>query len=110
VVRPTITVALALEAMDEAGQQQLRALVHDQSQPAAVRIQRVRQMYLQAGVFEKASRLVDKHQQRPKQWPNNRARRLRRLFRYLIDTVLERPDDTAAEPEPAESGTMGERV
>ncbi len=94
--RPTILWALALEGLDEAAQQQLRALVQDRSLAAKFRIQRVRQMYVEAGVFDKARRLVDKHQQRAESAVQEiEPPELRRLFRYLIDTVLERPEDPA---------------
>ena len=56
----------------------------------------MRQLYLKAGVFEKAGRLVDKHQQRAEAVADQiEPAELRRLFRYLIDTVLERPGGSA---------------
>jgi len=110
--RPTLLWALALEALDEPGRLRLRSIVHDQSQPPAARVQHVRQLYREAGVFEKASRLVDKHQQRAEAVAAQiEPAELRRLFRYLIDTVLDRPaDDLTAEPEPIETVTMAERT
>jgi geranylgeranyl pyrophosphate synthase len=109
--RPTILWALALEGLDENGQQQLRALVKDESQPAEYRIQRVRQLYHEAGIFEKAGRLVDKHQQRAEAVAEQiEPSELRRLFHYLIDTVLERPDDLVAEVEPTDHAVMVERI
>jgi geranylgeranyl pyrophosphate synthase len=109
--RPTILWALALEALDEPSQQQLRALVADNSQSAADRISRVRQLYHETGVFEKACRLVDKHQQRAEAVASEiEPAELRRLFQYLIDTVLERPDDFTAEIEPAHPLPIVERI
>ncbi len=109
--RPTILWALALETLDPQGQRQLRALVEDNAQSVEHRISRVRQLYHEAGVFEKACRLVDKHQQRAEAVADDmEPAELQRLFQYLIDTVLERPDDFAAEVELAHPVTIVERI
>ncbi|MHB8972600.1 MAG: polyprenyl synthetase family protein [Pirellulaceae bacterium] len=109
--RPTILWALALETLDPQGQQQLRALVEDTAQSVEHRISRVRQLYHEAGVFEKACRLVDKHQQRAEAVADSmEPAELQRLFQYLIDTVLERPDDFAAEVELAHPVAIVERI
>lgn len=109
--RPTLLWALALEGLDAADQQQLRALVHDQTDAAASRIQRVRQLYHKAGVFEKAVRLVDKHQQRAEAIAARiEPAELRRLFHYLIDTVLERPDDVTVQLETVKLTGPAERM
>ena len=56
----------------------------------------MRQLYQAAGVFEKASRLVEKYQERAEAVADEiEPDELRRLLYYLIDTVLDRP---AAEP------------
>lgn len=102
--RPTVLWALALEGLPAAGQQELLSLVAGGDLPAAERIQRVRQLYLEAGVFDKAHRLVDKHQERAEAIADEiQPEELRRLFYYLIDTVLERPseDQPAVAPKPA---------
>jgi hypothetical protein len=58
---------------------------------------RVRHLYTEAGVFEKAEKLVDKYQERAEAIADEvQPEELRRLLYYLIDTVLERP--AAAEP------------
>ncbi len=73
------------------------ALVADDKTPPDKRIQRVRQLFNAADVFEQAHRLVDKHQQRAEAIADQiEPEHLRRLFYYLIDTVLDRP----AEAEP----------
>jgi geranylgeranyl pyrophosphate synthase len=97
--RPTILWALALESLSPAGQQDLLALVQG-TNPPAERVEQVRQLYAEAGVFDKAHRLVDKHQERAEAIADEiQPEELRRLFYYLIDTVLERP----AEPQSEES-------
>ncbi|MHB0955068.1 MAG: polyprenyl synthetase family protein [Pirellulaceae bacterium] len=109
--RPTILWALALEALDEQGQRQLRALIADDSQTPAQRVSYVRRLYHETGVFEKACRLIDKHQQRAETVANEiEPEELRRLFQYLIDTVLARPDDFTVQIEPAAPLAIVERI
>jgi geranylgeranyl diphosphate synthase type II len=94
--RPTVLWALALELLGEEDRRELESLVS--AQPAtADTVERVRRLYEKARVFEKASRLVEKYQQRAEAVADQlQPDELRRLFHYLIDTVLDRP--TAAEP------------
>jgi geranylgeranyl pyrophosphate synthase len=92
--RPTVLWALALESLEEKNRQKLEALVADE--PSEATLERVRQLYQAAGVFEKASRLVEKYQERAEAVADEiEPDELRRLLYYLIDTVLDRP---AAEP------------
>ena len=72
-------------------------LAADETMPTDLRLNRVRQIYRQADVFEKAHKLVDKHQARAEAIVDELENEdLRRLFYYLIDTVLERPTDSEA--------------
>ncbi len=99
--RPTILWALALQTLDSPGQQQLLELVQDDQMPAALRVQRVRQLYLEAGVFDKACRLIDKHELRAGDIADQlEPFALQRLFQYLIDVVLERPSEFEVAPPP----------
>ncbi|MEQ8788188.1 MAG: polyprenyl synthetase family protein [Pirellulaceae bacterium] len=93
--RPTVLWALALDGLSAAEQDELQALVENgESLADDFRIQRVRQLYQQADVFEKAHRLVDKHQQRAEDVADQlQPEPLKRLMHYLIDTVLERPQE-----------------
>ena len=94
--RPTVLWALACEGLGEDQRAELLAAVEDTSRPATVRVQYVRNLYQSAGVFEKAQRLVDKHQQRAEAIADEiQPDELRRLLYYLIDTVLERLDTSA---------------
>ncbi|MCR9116419.1 MAG: polyprenyl synthetase family protein, partial [bacterium] len=91
--RPTLLWALALEALPAEKREKLINLMDDDSLPAAHRIDRVRQLYAEADVFEKASRLVDKHQERAEAIADGvEPEELRRLLYYLIDTVLDRDE------------------
>ena len=93
--RPTVLWALALEGLDqgEAGGTAGSGRRYDTARRVSGS-SRVRQLYHEAGVFEKAHRLVDKHQQRAESIADEiQPEELRRLFYYLIDSVLERPEN-----------------
>jgi geranylgeranyl pyrophosphate synthase len=93
--RPTLLWALALEALPPSEQAELLSLVEHRTLSAEQRLARVKQLYNAAGVFEKAHRLIDKHQQRAEQIAAEmEPASLGRLLQYLIDTVLERPRET----------------
>ena len=111
--RPTVLWALALEALPEEKQQELIDLISDDSASTGHRIARVRQLYNEARVFEKAHRLVDKHQERAEAVADDITHEeLRRLLYYLVDTVLDRqstPDTPLAvvQPEIVLPGRIG---
>ncbi len=95
--RPTVLWALALEGLDAENRAELESLVTADTVSDAT-LQRVRQLYASAGVFDNAARLVDKYQQRCEQVADAvEPEELRRLLYYLVDTVLERP--AAEEPQ-----------
>jgi len=88
--RPTVLWALALEGLDDRGRAELLGLVGD-AERTVEGVSRVRALYTQAGVFEKAQRLVDKYQEKAEQVADElEPEELRRLFYYLVDTVLDR--------------------
>jgi geranylgeranyl pyrophosphate synthase len=87
--RPTVLWALALEALGESDRAELEQLVGD-PRPATWRVDRVRQLYISAGVFDKAARLVEKYRGRAEEIADGiETEDLRRLLYYLIDSVLE---------------------
>lgn len=94
--RPTLLWALALEGLSAGLRDELVALVQgDDGTLPEKRIQRVRQLYHEAGVFEQAHRLVDKHQQRAEAIVGEiECEELQRLLRFLVDTILERPTES----------------
>jgi geranylgeranyl pyrophosphate synthase len=103
--RPTVLWALALEALDEPLRAELEQLPAD-PRAASWRVDRVRQLYNQAGVFDKAQRLVDKYRERAEAVADEiEPEELRRLMYYLIDTVLEQ--SAPAEPAVLVSPTFG---
>ncbi len=95
--RPTVLWALALEGVGPSERQELLELIGDAGKPIAQKLQRFRQLYRQADVFDKAERLVEKHRQRCQAVADAiEPVELRRLLNYLIEVVLERPADQSA--------------
>lgn len=99
--RPTVLLALALQNLPAAEQAELISLVDGKVSASEFQLRRVYQLFEQADVFEQAHRLVDKHQQRAESIADEvQPADLRRLFYYLVDTVLERPTESAEVVDP----------
>jgi len=97
--RPTVLWALTLEGLSSDDREALISVISDESRSADDRIQEVRRAYQAQGVFDKAMRLVEKHQQRAEAIADEiEPEALRRLFYYLIDTVLERDHESITVP------------
>lgn len=92
--RPTLLWALALQALSEDDANELLRLAEPDCELSdAERMTRVRRLYERADVFETALKLVDKHQARAEKVADEvEIDPLRRLFYFLVDTVLERPE------------------
>jgi len=92
--RPTLLWALALQGLPEKDAARLLELAEsDCGLSDAERLMQVRKLYEQAGVFETALKLVDKHQARAEKVADEiDVEELRRLLYFLVDTVLERPE------------------
>jgi geranylgeranyl pyrophosphate synthase len=97
--RPTVLWALALEGLSLAGRKALLSLAEgDESQSTSERLAEVRKLYHEARVFDKASRLIDKHRERAEKIADEiEPEELRALLYYLIDSVL---DHAHGEPQP----------
>lgn len=108
--RPTLLWALALEASSPEDQAKLLALAEaDCPLAESERLASVRRIYESAGVFETALQLVDKHQARAEQVADElEPESLRRLFYFLVDTVLERPEMPA--PTVVSLGVVAQQV
>jgi geranylgeranyl pyrophosphate synthase len=93
--RPTVLLAMALESLKGDQRDELLSLVDGTSElPADRKILRARALYFEASVFEKAYRLVDKHQQKAEEIADEiQPDELRRLMYYLVDTVLDRTSE-----------------
>ncbi len=92
--RPTVLWALALEGLDLERQAELISLVERSNMSETVRINRARQLFHEADVFNLAHQLVDKHQNRAEAIADEVGPEdLRRLLYYIIDSVLDRSND-----------------
>ena len=88
--RPTLLWALALEYSTAEDREELMRVVENDE---PIVLEKVRQLYEKANVFETALTLVDKHQARAEQVADGMDNEsLRRLLYFLVDTVLERPE------------------
>jgi geranylgeranyl pyrophosphate synthase len=94
-----LLLALALEGLSAEPQNELLTLVNGNNDAQTVdRLARVRSLYTRAGVFEKASRLIEKHRERAEKIADEiEVEPFRALLYYLIDSVL---DHTTATPPP----------
>jgi geranylgeranyl pyrophosphate synthase len=92
--RPTLLWALALQELGEADQTQLLSLANpDCDLGQEDRLSAIRKLYEKANVFTTALKLVDKHQARAESVADElKSDSLRRLFYFLVDSVLERPE------------------
>ena len=90
--RPTVLLALALEGLKDPLRAELLELISDSCpKPIEHRLSRARHLFFEAGVFDSAYRLVDKHQEKAEEIADSiEPDELRRLFYYLVDTVLDR--------------------
>jgi geranylgeranyl diphosphate synthase type II len=100
--RPTLLLALALEGLPATDRAELLRLI-EQGQtdgPSERVVERVRALYFQAKVFEKADKLVDKFRAKAEGLADEvEPLPFRELLYYLVDTVLEK-GTLPAEPVP----------
>ena len=94
--RPTLLLALALEGSKPAAREELMSLLHqgktnDEASGTAT-VERVRRLFQQAHVFEKAEKLIEKYRARAEAVADGvEPDDLRELLYYLVDSVLDRP-------------------
>jgi geranylgeranyl diphosphate synthase, type II len=94
--RPTVLWALALEGADASSRKELLDLIQNDATFDEGRLRRVRALYNQAGVFEKATRLIEKHRERAEKIADDiEPEPLRALLYYLIDSVLDHREERA---------------
>ncbi|MCA9192359.1 MAG: polyprenyl synthetase family protein [Planctomycetales bacterium] len=100
--RPTVLWALALASLPTQQQNELLGLVNPECEFSDTqRIQQVEKLYRQAGVFDQAHRLIEKHEQRAREAILEiDCEPLQRLLTYLVDTVLMRSNPTSSDVVP----------
>jgi geranylgeranyl pyrophosphate synthase len=89
--RPTLLLALALERLPKKNRKELVSLAGVRADCDPTGLERVARLYRQADVFGKALELVEHHQRRARTLADQmEPEALRRLLRYVIDTLLDR--------------------
>jgi len=92
--RPTVLWALALQNLKEDRKTELIQIANDPDLTAAAKIQRVRSLYLEGGVFEAAQQLVEKYRAKAEEIADEiEPEPFRRLLYYLVDSILETTED-----------------
>ena len=92
--RPTVLLALALQSLSlEDSNRLLSAMSNDSGSIDSRRIAISRELFTKARVFEQAEKLIDRHRDRAVEIAMAiEPEPLKRLFHYLIDTVLSEAD------------------
>lgn len=92
--RPTVLLALALQSLSaDEGNRLLMVSGEQSGMTDQERIAVSRELYTQARVFEQAEKLIDRHRERAVEIAAAiEPEPLKRLFHYLIDTVLSEVD------------------
>jgi geranylgeranyl diphosphate synthase type II len=96
--RPTLLLALALETSAPAVRQELlhTASLRGLTPPARPdEIERIRSLFMEAQVFDKAEKLIEKYRARAEAVADEiEPTELRELLYFLVDSVLDRPQAT----------------
>jgi geranylgeranyl diphosphate synthase type II len=100
--RPTLLLALALEGASPAAREELLHLLEKpEGADSAERLARVRRLFEQAQVFDKADKLVEKYRARAEAVADEiEPAELRELLYFLVDSVLDRQPPAPPEPAP----------
>jgi geranylgeranyl pyrophosphate synthase len=101
--RPTLLLALALEAASPAEREELLSLIGSgDAATATERVERVRFLFTRLNVFAKAEKLVEKSRARAEALADEaKPEELRELLYYLVDSVLDRSGVPSPEATPA---------
>lgn len=92
--RPTVLWALALQNFKDERRNELIQIANDPDLTAAAKIQRVRSLYLEGGVFDAAQQLVEKYRAKAEEIADEiEPEPFRRLLYYLVDSILETTED-----------------
>ena len=99
-VRPTVLLALAMQAANEQQRADLDSVLKG-DEPDGLRIAKLRRVFQECGVFEKAESLVDKSRARAEALADDvEPEELRQLLYFLVDTVLA-PETPEVKPDPS---------
>ncbi len=88
-LRPTIIMALAWQSANAEQRQLMERCYFDREEEDAIRLARLRRLYEELGVFEKAERLIEKSRDRAELLADDvDSDDLRQLLYFLVDTVM----------------------
>lgn len=98
-LRPTVLLALAIDAADDDQRAELKTIL--EMPPAdEFRAPRLKRLYEDTGVFDKADALVEKSRARAEALADDTANEdLRHLLYFLVDTVLAPEEDEGPKPD-----------
>jgi len=97
-LRPTILLALALQAADPSQRAVLEQNLTG-TEPDGLRIGRLRRIFQECGVFEQAEALIDKSRARAEALADEvQPDELRQLLYFLVDTVLASDEPVPVDP------------
>ena len=99
--RPTVMLALAFQAADDLQRQRLLDVFSATDVEDEIRMDRLKGLLVDCGVFDQAELLVEKARVRAESLADDvDVEPLRRLLYFLVDTVLADEDDEAGIPVP----------
>ena len=105
-LRPTLIMALAWQAASTEQRQLMQSCYFDREEQDAIRLARLRRLYEELGVFNKAERLIEKSRDRAELLADDvESDEIRQLLYFLVDTVLadeqdKDPRDSMPKPSP----------
>ena len=105
-LRPTLMMALAWQAANAEQRQLMERCYFDREEQDAIRLARLRRLYEELGVFEKAERLIEKSRDRAELLADDvESDEIRQLLYFLVDTVMadeqdKDPRDSMPKPSP----------
>ena len=105
-LRPTLIMALAWQAASTEQRQLMQSCYFDREEQDGIRLARLRRLYEELGVFNKAERLIEKSRDRAELLADDvESDEIRQLLYFLVDTVLadeqdKDPRDSMPKPSP----------
>lgn len=88
-LRPTLIMALAWQAANPEQRQLMQSCYFDREEEDAIRLARLRRLYEELGVFDKAERLIEKSRDRAELLADDvESDDIRQLLYFLVDTVM----------------------
>ena len=93
-LRPTVMMALAWQAANAEQRELMERCFFDREEEDSIRFNRVRRLFEELGVFEKAERLIEKSRDRAELLADDlESDEIRQLLYFLVDTVLSDEED-----------------